>query len=97
VNRRALLRRALRWAVLPLLAYLVLLHGLDRGGGVTVMLGAVSGSSLLALGAMVLALLLRLYTVLVLPALLAGWLTAGLLHRFRGATAEAPSRAPPPP
>jgi hypothetical protein len=103
VNRRAL-GRLLRWAVLPVLAYLVLLHGLDRAGGVTVMLGAVSGSSVLALAAMVLALVLRLYTVLVLPAVLAGWLTARLLQRVRSgsasvrpATAEALSGAPRPP
>jgi hypothetical protein len=53
--------------VVPLAAYAGLLAWLDARGGATLMLGAAAGSSAWAIAAMAAALLLRLYTVLVLP------------------------------
>jgi hypothetical protein len=53
--------------VLPVLAYMALLARVRTSGAATVMMGAVAGSSGEALATMGLALLLRVYTVVVLP------------------------------
>jgi hypothetical protein len=75
---RPLLRPILVRGLLPVLLYLGLLHGLDRAGGATLMLGAVAGTPYGAILAMGLLLLLRLYIVLVLPSMAAAWLAGRL-------------------
>jgi hypothetical protein len=65
------MKATLRWlglaALVPWLVYELLLARILGVGGATVMLGAASDASALALGAMLLALTLRIYLVLVVP------------------------------
>jgi hypothetical protein len=57
--------------VLPILVYAVLVWWIDVHGAATLILGAAAGSSALAIVPMGAALLLRLYTVLALPGIIA--------------------------
>jgi len=66
-EHRRLATRVALWLALPLLASEVLAAVVARGSAATVMMGAVAGSSTSVLLAMVLALALRLYVVVVLP------------------------------
>ena len=59
--------RALVVLVAPLAIYLLLVWWLRGRDAATLMLGAASGASYATLAAMALALLLRVYTVVVLP------------------------------
>jgi hypothetical protein len=65
------MKAALRWfgwfAGVPWVMYELVLTRISSVGGTTVMLGAASDASALALGSMLLALTLRIYLVLVLP------------------------------
>jgi hypothetical protein len=70
--------------VLPLAAYALLLAALSHSGAAGVMLGAVSGRSIPAVVSTLAALLLRLYTVVVLPPAIVAWLAARLLLGKRG-------------
>jgi len=69
-------------AILPLTSYAGLLYWL-HGGGSPLMLGATADSALTPILAMVMALGLRLYTVLVLPSLLVLLLLPGILRALR--------------
>jgi hypothetical protein len=64
-------RLVLGVVALPILVYAVLVWWIDAHGAATIMLGAAAGSSALAIVTMSAALLLRLYTVLALPGLVA--------------------------
>lgn len=70
---------ALRYGALPVGVYLALLWVLSRTETATVLLGAVAGAQWLGLLGMLALLALRVYTVLVLPPLLAYRVVRSLL------------------
>jgi hypothetical protein len=69
------------FVVLPLAASWGSVEWLHRTGAAGVMLGATSGASRVLLGATLLALLLRLYTMVVLPGVLTVWIAFRLTAR----------------
>ena len=64
---------ALLVGVLPAAAYAALVAWMRGHGAATVMLGAAAGSSGGAIAVMAAALLLRVYTMVVLPGVVVGW------------------------
>jgi hypothetical protein len=75
---RALWTRAVAGAILaallPILVEAELVAWMRARGAATLMLGAASGASRMAIATMLLALLLRLYTVVALPGLCVAWI-----------------------
>jgi len=84
-------------AVIPVAAYLVLVGWMRAHGAATVMLGAASGSSGGAVAAMGAALLLRVYTVVVMPGVLVAWrvMRVGRARRAIPPPDRSPLRGPP--
>lgn len=62
------------FAALPLIAYAVVVRHLADAGASGVVLGAISGDTTAALAETAIALLLRVYTVVVLPAVVVLWI-----------------------
>jgi hypothetical protein len=75
-------------ALLPLLVEAELVAWVHARGAATLMLGAAAGATRTAVAAMLIALLLRIYTVVALPGLCVGWIVA------RAWAAVLPPRSP---
>src|SRR5262249_9608576 len=80
---RRIVRSTILIAALPIALYALLVAWLDGTDAATLMLGAVSGASYATLAAMALALLLRVYVMVVLPGIAAYAATRILWEKVR--------------